>query len=451
MNFSSNKKKRQFYQNRTLESLSLKKRKVSSSKKSQPKTSDRFNFFIDILNTNKRIQDKKDNSSKKFVLSDNKENNSKYIDDLSNELKTIHNTSINETNDIITLEDINNSILEDLEKDIENTAISNGIEISKSETVDNKKEDNDVDNVSVSDIKRDKYITRRKILTLKELKIIQRNIDLILNKENDSAPNKINKKEIDIVNQFQLNALGYINFFAKKRKELIYSYKANPENLNIYNLNEDELERLIDQEWIIMEKKIKDKHIQDIVKKQTKAAKKNLKNKKNNKNNLIENTTQVTTENESEVENGNEDSSNQQSTTNIPIIPDSETIKKELKEYTELKLLTEMYNHAKQMSIPYFSVIKHPPNPFTIYTKDTFKTVEEKNPTKSNKEKLKIVAKNWKKVSKEEKRKYIEKSKEYKDDYEDLIKYAYLQRALIHNPTIAKLCLERQLKNGQGI
>jgi hypothetical protein len=67
------------------------------------------------------------------------------------------------------------------------------------------------------------------------------------------------------------------NFFAKKRKELIYSYKANPENLNIYNLNEDELERLIDQEWIIMEKKIKDKHIQDIVKKTNKSSKEKFK------------------------------------------------------------------------------------------------------------------------------------------------------------------------------
>ncbi|OUM59086.1 hypothetical protein PIROE2DRAFT_63990 [Piromyces sp. E2] len=453
MNFASNKKKRLLYQNGTVGSLSLKKRKLSSTKKSHQKTSDRFNFFIDILNTNKKIKSKKGNASKKYVFPENKENNSKNIDDLTNELKTIHNTS---TTNIVTLEDINNSILEDIENNIDNVEISNEIsifpekeEISIDKPIDNESKDNVINKTSISHIKPEKYLTKRKILTLKEHKIIQRNIDLILNKENENTPNKIKKKEIDIVNQFQLNALGYINFFAKRRKELINSYKANSENRNIFKLDEDELERLIDQEWIILEKKIKNKHIKDIVKKQTKAAKKNLKNKKANKNNLTEETTQTISQIENGNENTNEDSLNQQSTTNIPIIPDSELIKKELKEYTEINLLTEMYNQAKQITIPYFSAIKRPPNPFSIYTKDTINTVIKKNPTKTRKEALKIVAKNWKSANLEEKRKYIEKSKEYKDDYEDLIKYAYLQRALIQNPSIAKLCLENQLKNGQ--
>jgi len=444
MNFTSNKKKRSFYHKKAQESN--KKRKVSPSTKSQVKSPDRFKFFIDILNTNTNSNGSK--AIPKDIKFENKENNSKNVEDLTKELKTIHKTS---TNDLITLEDINNSILEDIETNVDNSLPTNAISISKKKnnsnhTTINETEITDNNSISQNAVKRDKYITRRKILTSNKLKIIQRNIDLILNKENDSTPNKINKKEIDIVNQFQLNALGYINFFAKKRRELKHSHKTNPELQHIYKLDEDELERLIDQEWIVLEKKIKNMHIKDAVKKQTKAAKKNLKNKKANKNTAQT----IPPENENGNVSINEDSSNPASTTPIPIIPDSEIIKKELKEYTELNLLTEMYTHAKQVYIPYFSVIKRPPNPFSIYTKDTINAVIKKNPSMTRNEALKIVAKNWKSASKEVKRKYAERSKEYKDDYEDLIKYAYLQRALIQNPSIAKLCLEHQLKNEQG-
>jgi len=121
-------------------------------------------------------------------------------------------------------------------------------------------------------------------------------------------------------------------------------------------------------------------------------------------------------------------------------------IKQELKDYTEINLLTEMYNNAKQMPIPHFSVIKHPPNPFSIFTKDNINMIIKKNPTMTRVQALKIVAKKWKNADSEEKTKYIEKSKEYREDYENLIRYAYLQRALINNPNIARLCLENQLK-----
>ncbi|ORX55370.1 hypothetical protein BCR36DRAFT_184968 [Piromyces finnis] len=407
MNFASNKKKRLFYQKRAFE-LSKKKRKTSPSTKSQQKISDRFNFFIDILNTNKKEQETKNKISKKVGVSENKENNPKNIDDIFNELKAIHK---NTENDIITLEDINNSLLEDIENTItsNNNDNSNNSKLSNETIVSNLPKE---ERISNNEIKRDKYITRRKILTLKEHKIIQHNIDLILNKENDSAPNKINKKEIDIVNQFQLNALGYINFYAKKRKELIHQNKTNSEHQNIHNLDEEELERLIDQEWITLEKRIKNKHIEDVVRKQTKIAKKNLKNKKTNKNSGTDNSFQTIIENENENE--NEISSNQQLTKNIPIIPDSELIMTELKEYTELNLLNEMYNHSKQLSIPYFSVIKHPPNPFSIYTKDTINTVIKQNPSKTRNEALKIVAKNWKNENKDKKRNMRKRQKNIK-------------------------------------
>ncbi|KAG4093924.1 hypothetical protein H8356DRAFT_1047438 [Neocallimastix lanati (nom. inval.)] len=307
-----------------------------------------------------------------------------------------------------------------------------------------------------------KYIHKKKLLQMKENKIIERNINLILNKEKSlTGQKKIKRRDIDIVNQFQLNALGYINFYSKKRNELLKSNGQNNNN-NISNLNEEEIERLIDQEWIILENKIKNRYIEESVQKQTKIVKKRLRNKKNIQNNQknfpnnVNNNQNVDNENnknnnsndndrENEIGNENHENNNQQ-LNYIPYIPDSEMIKQELKDYTEINLLTELYNSAKEIPIPHFSVIKHPPNPFSIFTKDNINDIIKKNPTMTRGQALKIVAKKWKNIDPEEKAKYIEKSKEYKEDYEDLVRYAYLQRALINNPNIARLCLENQLK-----
>jgi len=449
MNFTSNKKKRLSYQRKAVESLSKKRRKISPSNSLPQKNSERFNYFIDILNTNK-----KDYAPKKSTIRENNENNPDNSNDLSDQLKLLKNN--NRTNDLITIKNINDSILEEIEKstsennkeiigkdegkNITNNEISND-EISKNadsgETVSN-------------DLELKKYFKKSKLLCIRENKIIQRNINLILNKEKKSnKPLKINKKEIDIVNQFQLNALGYINFYTIRRKELLNSQKANINNNNIFKLNEEELERLIDQEWIILDKNTKNQYIETVVKKQTRLAKKKIKTKKANvENQLNDDTPEIILDNENTIENEQENNSSiqQQQSINIPNIPDSEVIENELKEYAEINLLIEMYNRAKQVPIPHFSVIKHPPNPFTIYTKDNINTIIKKNPSMNRTEALKIVAKNWKKASKDERKKYMEKSKDYKDDYEDLIKYAYLQRALIRDPGLAKLCLENQLK-----
>jgi len=451
MNFTSNKKRRLSYQKKAVESK--KKRKTSPSNSLLQKNSERFNYFIDILNTNK-----KDNLKKKSSIRENKENNPDNVNDLSDKLKAFN--SNNHIKDLITVDNINNSILEEIEK---NVPEDNKVDIvnDKGKNIANIDVSNNEVSESISaekvpnDLELKKYFKKSKLLHIKENKIIQRNINLILNKEKKSNKSfKINKKEIDIVNQFQLNALGYINFYTKRRRELLNSQKANTKQNNIFKLNEEELERLIDQEWIILDKITKNEYIEAIVKKQTRLAKKKIKNKKTNvdiDNPINNNTQEINLDNENLGANERDSNSSiQQQSINIPNIPGSEVIENELKEYTEINLLIEMYNHAKQVPIPHFSVIKHPPNPFTIYTKDNINTIIKKNPTMNRTEALKIVAKNWKKASINERKKYIEKSKEYKDDYEDLIKYAYLQRALIQDPSLAKRCLEYQLKK-QGI
>jgi len=286
-------------------------------------------------------------------------------------------------------------------------------------------------------------------MKLKENKIIEHNINLILNKDKSlTGKKKINKREIDIVNQFQLNALGYINYYMKRQKEIITANKRLPKRSNIFNLNSDEIEKLIDQEWLILEKTIKDKTIKNSVNKETKKVKKVLKSKRVSQKNLNKNSNENIPEDNNDSLNHIDNSINNNNS-NIPNIPDSEMIKQELKEYTELNLLSEIYNDSKSIPIPHFSVIKHPPNAFSFYTKDNINKITKKNPSLTRNEALKIVARKWKKISKEEKCKYTEKAKEYKDDYENLIKYAYLQRALINNPNIARLILEYQLKNNK--
>eukprot|EP00833_Pecoramyces_ruminatium_P000416 jgi/Orpsp1_1/1174448/evm.model.c7180000050132.1 len=463
MNFASNKKKRLLYQKNSAESLSNKKRKINKVKIKTEKTLDRFNFFIDILSTNKKVQEK----SQKIVSNDNKENNSENINHptpsliLNNNNNSNNNNNNNENNTLISVEDVNNAIIEDIEYNIENyvnnkeikTKGNKGKVKEKEKEILKENESLDVGSDETISTEKPKKISKKTILQLKENKIIERNINLILNKDKSlTRQKKINKKDINIINQFQLNALGYINYYVKKRKELLKSKKPSDD---VENLNED-IERLIDQEWIILETKIKNKCIEESVKKQTKKIKKNIKSKKVNQNNNIlnENIDNEEIENiiNNEIENDNDNQiTDNQKSNSIPNIPDSEMIKQELKEYTEINLLTEMYNDAKKIPIPHFSVIKHPPNPFSIFTKDNINVIIKKNPSLTRAQALKIVAKKWKNVDSEEKAKYVEKSKEYKDDYEDLIKYAYLQRALINNPNIARLCLENQLKGNEEI
>jgi len=352
MNFTSNKKKRLSYQRKAVESLSRKKRKISSTNSLPQKNSERFSFFIDILNTNK-----KENVSKKSTVRENKENNSDNVDDLSDQLKLFNN---NRNNDLITIENVNDSILEEIEK---NTSEDNEKTIGKDKEkniVNNDVSNNEVSKDVVSgetvpnDIELKKYFKKSKLLCIRENKIIQRNINLILNKENKPIKSlKINKKEIDIVNQFQLNALGYINFYTKRRRELLNSQKANTNN-NIFKLNEEELERLIDQEWIILDKNTKNQYIETVVKKQTKLAKKKIKTKKANiENQLNDDTPEIVLDNENIIENEQENNSSiqQQQSTNIPNIPDSEVIENELKEmdFYELAFYVQTLNKMEKI------------------------------------------------------------------------------------------------------
>jgi len=481
MNFTSNKKKRLLFQKNSIESLSRKKRKpnLPSSIKIKKEDNDRFNFFIDILRTNKQIKKKSQKIKEitsKIVSKENKENNSKNINNIAssknlssdnnnNNNIIINNNTIN--NNLIFLKDINNAIIEEIENNDENTSSNKNKDKSINSSFKKNKVTLDKDTVSKD---KQNYINKKKLLHIKENKIIERNINLMLNKEKSLSRKKIiNKKDIDIVNQFQLNILGYINFYSKKCKELM---KSNEQNNTITHLKKEELKRLIDQEWITLEEEIKNKYIKDSVQKQTKIVKKILKDKKGRQTNLPKNSFKNVNNNQNgnvdkrsendnsndnekfndnynENKNGNESENqkyNNQQSDNIPYILDSEMIKQELKDYTEINLLTEMYNSAKQLPIPHFSVIKHPPNPFSIFTKDNINMIIKKNPTMTRAQALRIVAKKWKNVDSEEKTRYIEKSKEYKEDYENLVKYAYLQRALINNQNIARLCLENKLK-----
>jgi len=221
MNFTSNSKKKRHQQK--IESAK-KKRRISTIKTKQQQTnSERFNFFIDLLNSNKNNERNekllviKENNSNISIIPENKESNFNVnIND------PINNNSLKEFNKSITYEDINNTILEDIDNILgdegNDTQVQNeNIDETEREIIigEYKEDKEDKENKEIRnnhskkfddsieenvDVTSKKYILKKQTMKLKENKIIEHNINLILNKDKSlTGKKKINKREIDIV------------------------------------------------------------------------------------------------------------------------------------------------------------------------------------------------------------------------------------------------------------
>lgn len=98
----------------------------------------------------------------------------------------------------------------------------------------------------------------KKTIIKKRKENLEKNLNFVLEDEN-RANNLLKKKwrlnqDLDFVNQFHLNTLSYIHYFVQRRNELKNKVSPNNKILSLSNLNEEELEQQISQEWLTLEK-----------------------------------------------------------------------------------------------------------------------------------------------------------------------------------------------------